>query len=173
MLWDNQVCVVTSLSTLIIVNSQSQHSNSETIHVHVRICALVSCGVERRVSILLGPFQSGIDLGFCLSLLQSFVCSWPRHLCGMHGFHPNLGMIGCQVLSFEPLDGGVSRTWTDANWIWHSLTNSGTIYDWCQIDTEIWVGSDYNYWPILGLGFQQQIVNQCVGPPDLVTKARG
>jgi hypothetical protein len=70
-----------------------------------------------------------------------FVCSWPRHLWDAwisskfwHDWLPG---------SFELLDGGVSRTWTDANWIWHSLTNSGTIYDWCQIDTEIWVGSDY------------------------------
>lgn len=83
----------------------------------------------------------------------------------MHGFHPNLGMIGCQVLSFEPLDGGVSRTWTDANWIWHSLTNSGTIYDWCQIDTEIWVGSDYNYWPILGFGISTTNCQSMCGTP--------
>ncbi len=94
--------------------SQSQHSNSETFHVNLCICALVSCGVERRVSSWAHQFQSGIYLGFCLLLLQSFVPD--LGICGVHGFHPNLGMIGCNVL-LSPVYDGVSRTWTDANWI--------------------------------------------------------
>jgi hypothetical protein len=45
---------------------------------YVYVCALVSCGVERRVTSW-AQFQSGIYSGFCSLLLQSF-CSWPRHL---------------------------------------------------------------------------------------------
>jgi hypothetical protein len=171
MLWDD---LVTSLSTLIIMNSQSLHSNSETIHVNVCICVLLSVA-ELKEGYLSSwaQFQSGIDSGFCLLLLQSFG-SWPRHLWGAwissKSWHDWL-----QRSSADPVYDGVSRTWTDdGNWIWHSLTNSGTIWlmpDWYQRDLGgIWL---YTIDLFLGLGFQQQIVNQCVGgTPELVTKAR-
>jgi hypothetical protein len=81
-------------------------------------------------------------------------------------------MIGYEVLLSQFIHDGVSRTWTDGNWIWHSLTNSGTIWlvDARLIPRDLG-GISLYYWPILGLGLQQQIVNQCVaGTPELVTK---
>jgi hypothetical protein len=132
------------------------------------MCALVSCGVERRVSSW-AQFQSGIYSGFCLLLLQSF-CSWLRHFkvgCMMDFIQILAWLVARRFFWAPSLDDGVFRTWTDSNWIWHSLTNSGTIWlmpDWYR-DLG---GISLYYWPILGFaGLQQQIVNQCVGPRNL------
>jgi hypothetical protein len=78
-------------------------------------------------------------------------------------------MIGLQRSSAEPVYDGVSRTWTDANWIWHSLTNSGTIWlmpDWYQRDLG---GISLYYWPIfrIGISTTTNCQSMCVGPQNL------
>jgi hypothetical protein len=75
---DNQVCLVTSLSTLIIMNSQSQHSNSGTIHVKLCICVLLSV-VESKEGYPLGP-------NFKVEFIRVFVC------CSCKVFVPDLGI---------------------------------------------------------------------------------
>jgi len=55
------------------------------------------CGVERRVYPL-GPISKWNIFGFLFVTPAKFLFVPDLGICGMHGFHPNFGMIGCQVL---------------------------------------------------------------------------
>ncbi len=119
-------------------------------------------------SILLAPISKSNIIGFLFVAPAKF-CSWPRHLWG--AWISNKSWHDWLQRSCEPVYYGASRTWTDANWIWHSLTNSGTIWlmpDWYR-DLG---GISLYYWPILGLGFQTTNCQSMCGTPPRTLSQR-
>ncbi len=79
--------------------------------VYIYMCVLLSVA-ELKEGYLSSwaPFQSGMDSGFCLLLLQSFVGDLGS--CGVHGF-PSKSWHDWLQRSSEPVYDGVSRTWME------------------------------------------------------------